>query len=225
MKIFKCGTKELPYEIIPTANKKQFYTSFKQDNLLCIYAPTCATDKDIKLMLRQQFWNYYFKLYPEEKKVYVHFLGELYLVEKVKAKKDSVNLNEKKKVITIYATKNSLSAYQSLLRNFYKRQVEKSLVELWHDIEWDFRDITLPTFTVKGIRGFLGYNYANGKVVISPKIAAYEPVYIKLLFYHEITHSIVYGHKQEFWNELEKRHPGAIELTKKMKKLTYKYTI
>ena len=225
MKVFKYANKELPYECVPTDKKKQFYTSFVQNNLLCIYVPMNGSEQDFKLILRQQFWNFYFKLYPEERKVYADFAGERYLVEKIKGKKDCVAVDKTNKIITITSVKDTLSSYQSLLRGFYKNQVERAIVELWHDVEWDFRDITLPSITVKGLRGFLGYNYANGKVVISPKIACYAPVYVKLLLYHEICHSIVYGHKQNFWDELERRHPGAIELTKKMKKLTYKYTI
>ena len=218
MGVLKRDGKELPYELLYTENKKLFYTSIVQEGRIFLYVPQGTDKRTAECVLAQRFYNYYYKLHPEEWHV-VHFLGRTYHAECRTGKRTGITLEGDRMLIR--ASKDTPHAYRCVLLAFFAREVERVLVSLMYDAQHVFSEIKFPQITVKSLRGYLGYNYGNGKVILSPQIARYGEAFIKELLYHELCHSLVHGHGTDFWAMLEKKHPGGAEIEKERHALAY----
>ena len=210
--------KALPYELVPTKDKKRFYTSFVQDGAVHLYVPSGTDKRTAEGVLATRFYDHYYKLHPEEWHV-VHYLGTTYHAECRAGKKTGVTLEGDRMIIR--ATKESTRAYRAVLISFFKQTVERELVSLMYDAQNDFSEIVFPTVTDKSLRGYLGYNYGDGRVTLSPQIARFERRFLRALLYHELCHSLVRGHGEDFWATLEKKLPGAVAMERERHALAY----
>ena len=217
MKQFKKGNKILNYEIIRTDKKKEYYLTKIIDNVVYLSVPSYALDKDIKLVLSQQFYVLYNKIYPLERYV-LHFQGKKYALKCLKSNVDQVIVNEDE--IIIKAIKITSRYYKSVLYNFFTRIVEEEITKLIYDVSYAFKEITIPKIIVKPISKYLGYNYID-HIVINPVIAKYDPKFIKVLLYHEICHSLIRGHRRNFWDLLNSKLKDGEELNKEMNSILY----
>lgn len=217
MKQFKKGNKILNYEIIRTDKKKEYYLTKIIDNVVYLSVPSYALDKDIKLVLSQQFYVLYNKIYPLERYV-LHFQGKKYALKCLKSNVDQVIVNEDE--IIIKAIKITSRYYKSVLYNFFTRIVEEEITKLIYDASYAFKEITIPKIIVKPISQYLGYNYKD-YIVINPVIAKYDPRFIKVLLYHEICHSLIRGHRRNFWDLLNTKLKDGEELNKEMNSILY----
>ncbi|MBQ9736753.1 MAG: M48 family metallopeptidase [Clostridia bacterium] len=209
--------KSVPYEILPTKSKKAYYTSFVQDGVLHFYVPEGTSDQTARDVLGQRFYDYYYKIHPEEWHV-VHYLGQVYHAELRVGKKTGVTIEGDRMIVR--AAKESRHAYRCVLLAFFKRTVEKELTRLIYDAEYAFREITFPTISVKTVHGYWGYNYKR-EIVLSPQIARYDPRYLRALLYHELCHSLVRGHGEDFWALFAKKCPEGRALGEERNALAY----
>lgn len=212
-----CDGKTVPFCAVPSTDKKRLYTSFVQDGAIHVYVPDGAGESAARALIRQRFYDFYYKLHPEEWHA-VHYLGEVYHAECRVAKAAGVTIEGDRMIIR--ARTESTRAYKAVLLAFFKQAVERELVALMYDAAYDFREIVLPPITVKSLRGFLGYNYVTS-ITLSPQIARYEKKYIKALLYHELCHSLVRGHGEDFWALFEKKYPGGRALGEERNALAY----
>ena len=210
--------KALPYELVQTDDKRLIYTTFIQDGAVHLYVPPNASVRTAEGVLATRFYDHYYKLYPEEWHV-VHYLGKTYHADCRVGKKTGVTIEGDRMIIR--ASKNTTRARRAVLLSFFKRAVERELVSLMYDAQFDFREIAFPAITVKSLRGYLGYNYGDGTVTLSPQIARFEGRFLRELLYHELCHSLVRGHGEDFWAVLEAKFPGAVALEQERHALAY----
>lgn len=213
--------KYINYEVIRTNKKKEYYSFNIKDDVVYITVPEYATDKDIKLVLNQQFINLYSKI--NAKDIYfVHFQGKKYNLKCMKSNSDKVIVKDDEIIIKAINATNRY--YKKILYNFYTKVVEEEIVKLIYDAENDFKEIKIPKITVKPLKGYLGLyrkNHIEECIEISPIIAKYDPKYIKVLLYHELCHSLVRGHQDNFWNLLNTKLKDGEKLNKEYKSINY----
>lgn len=209
--------KHIEYEIIRTNKKKEYYLASVDDNIVYFTVPEYADDKTIKTVLSQRFYDLYYKIHPEERYT-IHYKGKAYIAECLKRSRDEVIVEDEK--ITIKAMKVTSLYYRNVLYRFFAKTIEEELGKLMDGAKADFEEIEIPKIIIKPIKGYLGYNYID-HIKISPVIAKFDIKYLKVLLYHEICHSIVRGHKKEFWDLLESKLPGAVALNKELNSIKY----
>ena len=209
--------KFINYEVVRTDKKKEYYLTNIVDNIVYLYVPEYATEKDIKIVLSQQFYVLYNKINPLERYV-LHYLGKEYFVKCIKSNVDQVIVKDDE--IIIKAIKINSRYYKSVLYKFFTKIVEEELTKLMYEATYDFKEITIPKITVKYITKYLGYNYID-KIVISPVIAKYDPKFIKVLLYHEICHSLIRGHQRNFYDLLNIKLKDGEKLNKEMNDIKY----
>lgn len=209
--------KFINYEIIRTNKKKEYYTFSTKDDIVYMSVPEYATDKDIKLVLNQQFYVLYSKMHKEE--IYIlHYKGKKYMVKCIKSSIDKVTVKED--VIEIKAIKITSRYYKSVLHKFFKQELISEIEKLMDEAKNDFKEIVIPKIKIKYMAKFLGYNYID-YINLSPTIMKYDPKYIKVLLYHELCHSIIRGHKQDFWDLLDSKLENGTKLNKEMNSIKY----
>ena len=217
MEQYKKGNKILNYIIIKTDKRKEYYLTKIEDSIVYLFVPSYAEDKDIKTVLSQQFYVLYNKIHPEER-YFVHFKGEKYSIKCIKSNVDEVIVN--KKEIIVKATKVTSRYFKSLLYKYFARIVEEELTKLIYEAQHDFKEITIPPISVKPLTKYLGYNYID-HIIINPIIAKYDPKFIKVLLYHEICHSLIRGHRQNFWDLLNNKLENGRILNDEMNAIVY----
>ena len=210
--------KSVPYELVPTENKKLFYTTELYEGVIRLFVPQTTDKRTAEGVLATRFYHHYYRLHPEEWHL-LHYLGKAYHADCRVGKKTGVTLEGDRMIIR--ASKDTTRAYRSVLISFFKQAVERELVSLIYDAQNDFPEITFPTITVKCLRGYFGYNHGNGNVTLSPQIARFEPHFIRALLYHELCHSLVMGHGEDFWALFERKLPGASAMAKERLALAY----
>ena len=210
--------KVLPYELVQTEDKRLVYTSFVREGAVHLYVPSDASVRTAERVLATRFYDHYYKIHPEEWHV-VHYLGKAYQADCRVSKKTGVELTGDRMIIR--AATDTTRARRAVLLSFFKQTVERELVSLIYDAQHAFSEIAFPVITVKSLRGYLGYNYGDGTVTLSPQIARFEERFIRALLYHELCHSLVRGHGEDFWATLEKKLPGAIAMEKERRALAY----
>lgn len=209
--------KSFDYEVIKTNKKKEFYLVSIKEGIVYISVPEYADNKTIKMVLSQRFLDLYYKIHPDERYI-VHYKGKKYPIKCFKSTRDRVIVSEEEIVVK---AKNVTQRYLSgVLYKYFTRIVEEEIYKLMEDVIIDFREISIPKIVVKKIKGFLGYNYKD-HIEISPKIAKYETKFIKVLLYHELCHSIIYGHPREFWDLLNSKLENGEELDKEMNSIRF----
>ena len=204
--------KILYYKVIRTNKKKEFYSFNIENDIVYFTVPEYATDKDIKMVLKQQFFILYYKIHPEERYV-IHYFGKKYMVKCSKSKTDKVIVKDNE--IQIKASNITSSYFRKVLYSFYTKSIEEELEKLIVQARIDFKEIDIPNIIIKPIKGYLGYNYQD-HIEISPIIAKFDKKFIKVLLYHEICHSIVRGHPKEFYDVLASKLENGLELNKIM---------
>lgn len=209
----------LDYEIIRTNKKKEYYLTSIQDGVVYLRVPEYATDKDIRLVLDQQFPILYYKIHPQERYI-LHFRGKPYLVRCVKGKTDRVTVGEGQ--IVIRAVKVTRRYYKTVLDRFFTQVVEQDLAKLMYDAQYDFREISCKPIVVKPLAGALGRNWLD-RIEISSTIAKYDPKFVKVLLYHELCHDLVRNHEREFWDLLNRKLPDGEALNMQMRQAGKEY--
>lgn len=227
MEKFTKKDKSINYELIRTNKKKEYYTTTIIDGVVYFSVPKYATNKDIKLILNQQFLNLYYKINPTEKNI-VHFQGKQYNMDYVMASKDEVIIKEKE--ILVKSIKNTTRYLKSVLYKYFTKVVEEGIYKLMRDVQNDFKEINIPKIIVKHKNGYLGFNclekvnvgeYKSKYIQISPIMAKYDSKYIKVLLYHEMCHCFIRGHGKDFWDLLNSKLIDGEKLNKEYKKINY----
>lgn len=213
--------KTINYEVIRTNKKKEYYCFEIKDDIIYISVPEYATEKDIKLVLNQQFINWYYKI--NAKDIYfVHFQGKKYNLKCAKGSIDKVIVKDDEIIIKSINMTNR--HYKNVLYNFFTKVVEEEITKLIYDAAYDFKEIKIPKIIVKPLKGYMGLyrkNHIEECIEISPIIAKYDPKYIKVLLYHELCHSLVRGHQDNFWNLLTTKLKDGEKLNKEYRNINY----
>lgn len=218
MEELKYKNKILYYETIKT--DKDPYLVIIKDDLVIINVPLDAKKETIEKVLMKKFDYFYYRTHKDEMKETVHYKGITYKVKCVKGKKDNVKIKDDMIIVT--SIKNEKRYYQAVLRRFYKRTVEEELTKLIFEAQNDFKEIVFPKIKVIYMSGYFGYYTKTDNVVkLSPILAKYDPIYIKVVLYHELTHAIEISHTSNFFITLDKKFPGAVKLDDTLK--WYKY--
>lgn len=208
------NNKTLFYEIIRT--KKREYHVTTKETIVVISAPDYADEKTIKQVLSQQFYYLYYKLHPEEINRTVHYKGKAYKAVCKIGKKNSVVIKDDEIIIT--STENKSRAHQNLLRSFYKRTIEEELTKLIYEAQHVFKEVTFPKINVIYLTKFYGryFKIAN-KIQISSVMAKYDLKYLKVVLYHELTHTLEITHNERFFRIFEEKYPGGPKLDDEFK--------
>ena len=194
------------YEIIRT-KKKEYHVTTKE-GIAVITAPDYADEKTIKQVLSQQFYYLYYKLHPEEINRTVHYKGKTYNAVCKIGKKNSVVIKDEEIIIT--STENKARAHQNLLRSFYKRTIEEELTKLIYEAQHVFKEVPFPKINVLYLTKFYGrYFKIPNKIQISSLMAKYDLKYLKVVLYHELTHTLEITHNERFFRIFEEKCPGG----------------
>lgn len=215
MKQLKKNRKFINYDVIIT--KDNHYKITVNEDIVYITVPVEFNEIKIEEILLKKFDSLYHTIFMNKHYV-VHYKGIKYKLETIKSKKDKVYIIDNKLIIE--STKGTQQHFSSLYIKFLKETVEEEITKLYYDLEKSFYEIKIPKIIVKKIARYLGYNHID-YIEISPKIAKYDPIYIKVLLYHEVCHSLIRGHADNFWDLLETKLPGGVELNKKMNETVY----
>ena len=73
--------------------------------------------------------------------------------------------------------------------------------------------------TIRNIDNYIGYHLRSGEVILSPYVIKWSSKEIDALIIHELCHSLVTGHEQDFYDTLLKY--GGEEIFEIDKKLPY----
>lgn len=209
MKQITVNGKTLDYEIVYT-NKKGLSITVKE-NIVLVTAPFDISDKMIVSQIRNQFLNLYYKIHPEAQNKTVHYKGNKYNVILKKGKKDFVNVIDDNIIIT--AVKDELRYYQVVLRRFYKKTIEEELVNLMYDAQNDFKEVVFPKIKILYMTTYFGRYFKNDNLIkISSMLGKYDPIFVKVILYHELCHTLEMKHNTNFFELLELKYPGAVKL-------------
>ncbi len=185
-----------------------------------VLAPKYARSGAIEVRLSERFP----RLFRNTHKNRAWLFGESYSVRCVVSGRCGVDI--KGETIVIRGTRDEISHYEEVLTGFYKACVEAELSRIMYDAQYDFRDIVFPSVEVcTDLSESVYGNYTVGKnaVKLSATLAMYDPVYVKVVLYHELSHALVPNHSEQFLKVLDERMPGAVALDKKLFVKKYSY--
>lgn len=214
MKKFTDKERTFFYDVTRT-DKAQYLLSVK-DGAVHVTAPSYASDAEIEQVVYRNSVYLYYKVYPEKVNKTVHFGGIPYHAKCIQGEDYSVRIEGNEMIIT--APEDEKRHYATAFRRFCKNAVGAEISHLIYDAQYDFREIDFPEIKVAYISGHLGfYRKEKNEIRLSPRLAKYDPIYTKLLLYHELTHALETEHNQRFFEILESKLPGSAELERKQR--------
>lgn len=210
--------KTINYQTKPTRKKSSFIEI--KDDIVCVNIIATTTKKDAILMIKQRFLDLYYKIHPEEQNTTIHFNGKAYKAILKKGKNKNVEIKGENIIITspVYNYNN----YRMILRDFYKKTIEQKLTELIYDAQYDFKEVAFPKIKVMYLKNYFGnYHKIKNRIIISSLMAKYDLKYVKVVLYHELSHTRYMNHEQEFLDYFEKKLPGGPALDDEFKQNKY----
>lgn len=135
----------------------------------------------------------------------IHFNGNPYILEWKKSKYEEVKINENK--IIFKCLKYDQQLFRTLLRRFFKNEVEKELTKLMYDAQNDFKEIEFPTIKVGYMVNRHGYYRKKDNFIkLSSNLARYDFKFIKVVLYHELSHVFQFNHSPAFYTVFESKY-------------------
>ena len=185
-----------------------------------VYVSTSKTKKikDIENILAKHIAFIKEKLTTVDK--VVHINGVCYNLQLVHGLKNNLEIIDDKVVIT--SKMDEYKAYQKVLFDYFKKVIEKRIVEIIYEVSYSFKEFIMPEITVKYLRSAFGKYYkTKHKVIMSSILARYDMEFTKMVLYHELTHVLEFSHSERFHKILESKYPGAKRLNSILRKIKY----
>ena len=124
--------------------------------------------------------------------------------------------------IYISALTNDLKSYKKVLNDYYAYIIESELKKIMSEAARDFYEVKMPKITIEDFTGRFGdCDVYNRHIRLASRIAKYDPKYIKIVLYHELSHLYVANHSKKFYEVFESKMKNAKELDKSMDKIHY----
>jgi len=197
---------------------KNAYIRAKDDgfNITC---PLSFKDSDINnLIVNHQ--SFIIKYLPKEKENIIHVLGKAYKPKLIVATKNAVFIDSSE--IIIASTDGLDSSYQKSLDKYYQNILKEVLIPIIEEAKNDYLEIKFPTVKLAHLKRAYG-NYSKSKNLIKLAIllAKYDPIYIKSVLYHELTHVFEMNHSNKFYNKYEEKFANCRKIQKELKQIKY----
>lgn len=150
---------------------------------------------------------------------FVYFKGNKYNLYYKIGKKKKLEIKDNDIIIT--GLKYHTSHFRSILFDFYKKEVEKEIINLMLDVEYNFKEVKMPKIKVKYLKnGLYGtYNKIKNEVTISSFLAKLDFKYIKVVLYHEFVHLFEMSHNDRFFEIFEDKFKDGPSLDDEFKKI------
>ena len=151
----------------------------------------------------------------------VHYDGKEYkLIYKI-GKKKKLEIKGDQMIIT--GLRFHTLHFKSILNEFYRKEVEKELMKLIYDAEYDFQEIPFPKIKVRHLRNRLYgyYHIKNNEITLSSYLARVSLKYVKVVLYHELSHTLVITHKEEFIDVFKNKLKDGPILDEELKNICY----
>ena len=148
----------------------------------------------------------------------IHFLGKVYDLKIESSIRNHLIFEENALHIFSKSPLDTEKLIQGLYKNALIKFVESYACEIFQIFDMP-KDVT---FKYKNAKGYYGECFPKKKIIIlSTKLAKYEPRFIKSVLYHECAHFKYQNHQKEFYDYLEKRYPNYKSVQKELRKIKY----
>lgn len=217
------GDKFITYELV-VDNKYPFLYEIKGKTLY-LNVPKKVDEQVVYSFFDKQFDILYKKINDLEfRKFYghkvVHYLGKTYFAKTKRSKKEYMTI--KGATITIYSDIGTISRNKAIYRHYLKNAVEQTIVKLYHQAEYDFKETIMPKIIVSLRMKDKNWGLNAGDTIyLSCELGRYDEQYIKLIFYHELCHCLIKDHSESFYDLEDKKLKNARELEKKFDEIYY----
>lgn len=221
--IIRINDIDLSVEVTYKPQNKHMYMKVR-DGVVFISTYKRLHEKEIRKILEDNFDRIKTIIEVKNEKMNIlHFLGVEYEIDVIESKENDIYIKDNKFVIL---TKSFEQEYiRKIVYNFYTRQAEIYITNIFDDILNKFSDIISfkPKLVFKYLKTAYGKCYPKRKQItfsgISMKL---EPKYIEYIIFHELSHFKYLGHQKDFYSFLESKMPNAIKYGKQIRRLKYK---
>lgn len=218
LEIIKVNNIDFKVNVIYKRYNKRIYLRVKNGQLY-ITTPTKLTAFSISQMIKANF-NSIIKSMNESTKIEdkIHYLGESYHLILRESKTNTVYIDGDSFIIE---TTNTAIA-SKLVDSFYITTLKK-IVKTYENYILSQFNITEPvTFSYKNVKGYYGECFPKKrKIILSTKLAKYDPKYILSVIYHEFAHFKYQNHQKEFYDYLEEVYPNYRKVQHAMRSIKY----
>ena len=201
----------LKYQIVRNNNQKsRCIIRVKDKEIVVASAINAVTEAEIEERIKEKI-NHLRPLLPySNKENIIHFLGVGYRPKFLVSDTPCIRFLDNE--IWIYAKSTDVEAYKKVLYDYYEYYVKKELERLLPQAYYDFKEIVMPTFSIHYFIGRFGDNdIGKNHVRLSSVLGKYDPKYVKLVLYHELSHSLVPNHSKKFYEVFERKYKNAKE--------------
>ena len=211
---------EFPVHILLKRGNKNIYLRVKNE-VVYITTPTPLTESFVRKMIEQNY-DMIVKAFqrPPLDQTILHFLGKAYKLSIFPSVKDEVVIREEE--ICIFVKKKETAYIQKILHLFYAKELEKIVEKNILKIKYDFHIYFDILFQYKNVKTYFGLCYFKKRIIVlSTRLAKYDPRYILSVIYHEMGHFFYHNHSMQFYNLLEQVFPNYRKTQSELRKIKY----
>ncbi len=211
---------DFPYEVIIKRRNRNIYLRIKDGKIVITTPKKLSLDFIYGFILKNYESIYKSWIKPPLIMNTLHFFGKPYSLEILESSRNYILKEEDK--IFIFTKKKENSYIQKLVTLFYAKEllkfVEKNILQIKFKFHIDY-DIT---FDCKNVKTYFGECFPKRRhIILSTKLAKYEPIYILSVLYHEMGHFYYQNHSMQFYALLEQVFPNYKQIQKNLRKIRY----
>ena len=96
-------------------------------------------------------------------------------------------------------------------------------MKLIYEAEYDFKEITFPKIRVRHLKNKLYgyYHIKNNEITLSSYLARVSLKFVKVVLYHELSHTLIITHKEEFIDIFKNKYKDGPILDEELKNICY----
>lgn len=207
-------------EVIVKKSNKNIYLRVR-NQMLYITAPNNLSDELIRKLVLKNYTAIAKALStppPVENKL--HFFGREYELRICSSGMDHVFAEED--ILWIFTKKKEDSYIQKLVLLFYAKELSNFVEKNISQIKSKFHFEEEIRFAYKNVKSYFGECFPKRRyIILSVKLAKYDPQYILSVLYHEMAHFFHQNHSMQFYELLERVFPGYRQTQKNLRKIKY----
>lgn len=204
------------YPIIINRRKMKSIRIRCVDGIINVNCPYLSSDSYILDLLEKNQKRILKMVLLSIKNDSINFLGNEYQIHLVNDNKNHLEIIGEN--IYIYYRKDP----KKVLYQFYEKELKIIIDSLVNQAKIDFNLKELPNFKFGNMQSkYAYYDKKNNLIKFANSLAKYDKDYIKLIFYHELTHIFVSNHSYKFYQFLEERFVDAKKKQHQLRMLRY----
>lgn len=211
---------DCPVEVTVKKSNKHIYLRVRSRTLF-ITAPHDLSDEFIRELVLKNYTAIAKALStppPVENKL--HFFGREYELRVCPSERERVIAEDG--ILWVFTKKKENSHIQKTVLLFYAKELSNFVEKNISAIKSAFHFNEEIQFQYKNVKSYFGECFPKRRIIIlSLKLAKYDPYYILSVLYHEMAHFFHQNHGMRFYALLEQVFPGYRRVQKELRKIKY----